>query len=134
MKITEARSKGLFSTKIDLTPVFEDEEQNTLEGEYVVFRELTADEQTSLEKVDPSEYATAFKKSLPDLIVGSSFTDDEGQEAKPKDVADLILSSTSVFSYVIEKWGESLPFVKRSKKKSETLQGPSSTGATSQGS
>ena len=119
MKLSSLKAKGLFTCRIDLGGAFEGEAENPLAGQYVMMRELTTDEQIKIQNITQEEYSKAFEDLLPALIVESSFEDDTGEAAKPKDVADMIIGSSTTFQHVLTEWSQSLPFVKRMQKKSE---------------
>jgi hypothetical protein len=109
MKLSEAKNKYVFSTKIDLG-----------DGDFVKLRELTVGEMEKLKKVNEEDWITELSKLFPSCIVDHSFSKDsdggEGQKASGDEVYNELKNSGTLFLEIIAAWMESLPLSNRLKK------------------
>ncbi|MCF7949742.1 MAG: hypothetical protein K9L57_10280 [Spirochaetaceae bacterium] len=102
MKLSEAIEKGIFRTKIYLGEFFREDKQK----EWVQLREPTATE------AHEAYYASgemSIDEVMKKCIIGSSFTDDDGEEASSDDVFKLIAASASMYTKVLTGWQQSIP-------------------------
>ena len=107
MKLSEARSVGLFKVKVDLSEFFGGEAQ------YVTLREPTMDELQTYLGASEEERINALKALLPSCVVESSFEDEKGKPASPGDVAVFLAESAVMYTEVIRTWQEALPLERR---------------------
>jgi hypothetical protein len=118
MEIKEARMTGLFSCRIEFGEFFGAAKSDL----WVVMREATAQELASFASTfsnkDSLKASEEFTSLLPKLIIDSAFTDN-GEKASMQEVAALIQSKGTLFSYVLKEWQESLPLAKGKSTKSE---------------
>jgi hypothetical protein len=108
MKISEARNKYLFTTKIELP--HEEEE-----FDYVVLREPTLEEM-QLFSDDGKKNMDTLKGLFPKCLVEHSFVNDDSTPAKNQEVYNVLKESSSLYSEIINAWFESIPFQSRLKK------------------
>jgi hypothetical protein len=111
MKITEARKKYLFTTKIELP-----KEDNEDEVDFIVLREPTIEEM-QLFSNDEKKNVETLKQIFPKCLVDHSFIDNDGTKTVNKEVYELIKDSSSLYSEIIDMWFKSIPFQSRLKKK-----------------
>ena len=83
----------------------------------VTMREATAQELATIANSDPKKAGEEFLALLPKLIIDSGFTED-GNAASVQEVAALIASKGTLFSYVLQEWQGSLPLAKGKSTKS----------------
>lgn len=91
----------LWTTRIDL------DEENFIE-----LREPNQAEIVNLSD-DGTKNLQMLGQILPDCIVKSSFTNEDGTPAKGKDIADALKQSGSLFTEILTTWLESIPFQHR---------------------
>lgn len=96
MDINEAKTKYIFTTKIELE-----------DGDYIVLREPTSFELRDFNE-DGKENIVILQKLFPKCLVEHSFTD-AGQSAKNEKVSALLLDSGTTFTKIINIWMNSLP-------------------------
>jgi hypothetical protein len=107
MKISEAKKKYLFTTKIEL----DDED-------YVVLREPTIQEMQmfSGDDKDKKNYE-AVEKLFPVCLIDHSFYEDDGvTKAKNTAVYEILKDSSSLYTEIVDTWFKSIPFQSRLKK------------------
>ncbi len=106
MELTDFNKSYVFTIKIEL------EDDN-----YLILREPTILEMKDFGN-DEKKNMETLVKLLPTAIVEHSFTSN-GTPAKNKDVADMLIKSTSKFLPIISTWMDSLPITEKKSKKSE---------------
>ena len=57
-----------------------------------------------------------MEKILPNCIVETSITKDDGSFATGKEICDVLKASGSMFTEVLSKWIQSIPFQSRTPK------------------
>jgi hypothetical protein len=112
VRISEARSVGLFRVRVNIGRSFGVED----EAEYIVLREPTNDERQQYLVGEQKDVENRAKGLLPKCIVESSFVDDDGKPASADDVAAFICDagqSATRYAHVIKTWLEALPLESR---------------------
>lgn len=113
MEIKEARVTGLFSYRVEIGEFFGADKAAL----WVTMREASAQELAAIAISDPKKAGEEFLFLLPKLIIESGFTED-GVPASAQEVAALIASKGTLFSYVLQEWQGSLPLPKGKSPKS----------------
>lgn len=101
MKLSELQNKFIFKTRIDL------DDEN-----YIVLREPNTAEIAEMSE-DEKKNMKVMEKILPNCIVETSITKDDGSFATGKEICDILKASGSVFTEVLSKWIQSIPFNNR---------------------
>jgi hypothetical protein len=113
MKITEARRRYLFTTKIEL-PKDNPDDINE-ESDFIELREPTLEEIQGFGDDDKKNTET-LKKLFPVCLVNHSFINDDGTKTTTIDVYNFLKDSSSLYSEIVEAWFKSIPFSQRLKK------------------
>ena len=101
MKLSELQNKFIFKTRIDLG-----------DGDYIVLREPNTAEIAEMSE-DEKKNMKVMEKILPNCIVETSITKDDGSFATGKEICDVLKESGSVFTEVLGIWIQSIPFNSR---------------------
>ena len=101
MKLSELQNKFIFKTRIDLG-----------DGDYIVLREPNTAEIAEMSE-DEKKNMKVMEKILPNCIVETSITKDDGSFATGKEICDVLKASGSVFTEVLGIWIQSIPFNSR---------------------
>ena len=101
MKLSELQNKFIFKTRIDL----DDED-------YIVLREPNTAEISEMSE-DEKKNMKVMEKILPNCIVETSITKDDGSFATGKEICDILKESGSIFTEVLGIWIQSIPFNSR---------------------
>ena len=101
MKLSELQNKFIFKTRIDL----DDED-------YIVLREPNTAEIAEMSE-DEKKNMKVMEKILPNCIVETSITKDDGSFATGKEICDILKASGSIFTEVLGAWIQSIPFNSR---------------------
>ena len=101
MKLSELQNKFIFKTRIDL----DDED-------YIVLREPNTAEIAEMSE-DEKKNMKVMEKILPNCIIETSITKDDGLFATGKEICDVLKASGSVFTEVLSTWIQSIPFNSR---------------------
>jgi hypothetical protein len=102
MKISEAKTKYIFKTKIKIGGDGKD---------YVTLREPTVEEMTEFSAVDDNgQRMEALRKLFPACIVDHTFTGEDGNKASSEEVHGFLKESSSLYTNIIDEWFNSLPF------------------------
>ena len=101
MKLSELQNKFIFKTRIDLG-----------DGEYIVLREPNTAEIAEMSE-DEKKNMKVMEKILPNCIIETSITKDDGSFATGKEICDVLKASGSVFTEVLCTWIQSVPFNNR---------------------
>lgn len=109
MELSQIKEKYVFTTRIDLDDKGED---------FIELREPTMMELKDFGEDEKKNFET-LKKIFPTCMIDHSFTMN-GEPAKNQDVANELIKSGSKYTEIIEIWMDSIPFKKKSVKKSET--------------
>jgi len=121
MLLSEAKSNGLFTIRIEFAAAYEEAEQPEIaerwKDAYIVLRELSGEESANLDQNE--NYLKQMISYLPGCIVDHNFEISEGKKASSADVAKQVLASSTLTAYTIREWAESLPFGKLKGGKSE---------------
>jgi hypothetical protein len=124
MKLSEAKDKYLFTTKIYLDQIENkkrDDEGNLVvtilpdeAGNYIVLREPTVQEIGVFSDDSKTNFAQ-LEKLFPKCLVDHSFytDEDETQKAENGDVYAMLKESGSLFSELVGIWFKSIPFNSR---------------------
>lgn len=101
MKLSQAKEKYIFTTKIDLG-----------DDEFVTMREPTIDEYQKISAggEDEDKMMNQLKLIFPKCVVDSSFEDDNGNKATGQQLYDLFSKSSTNFTAIIQDWISSCPF------------------------
>ena len=110
MKISEARKKYLFITRIELP-----RENEGDDIDYVVLREPTLEEM-QLFSEDSKKNIDSLKGLFPKCLVEHSFVDDDSSPTKNQEVYNMLKESSSLYTEIIDAWFKSIPFQSRLKK------------------
>jgi hypothetical protein len=110
MKITEARKRYLFTTKIEL-PANNEEEA----ADFIELREPTLEEIQAFGDNDKAN-TEALMKLFPTCLIGHSFVNEDGTKTTAVDVYNFLKDSSSLFTEIIDTWFKSIPFQSRLKK------------------
>jgi hypothetical protein len=110
MKITEARKRYLFTTRIELPKDNEEEE-----ADFIELREPTLEEIQAFGD-DDKKNTEALKKLFPTCLVGHSFINEDGTKTANIDVYNFLKDSSSLYTEIIDTWFKSIPFQSRLKK------------------
>jgi hypothetical protein len=107
MKISEAKTKYIFTTKIELE-----------EGDYIVLREPSIQEMQMFSGDDKDKKNTeAVEKLFPICLVEHSFYEDDSKTKAGNDsVYEMLKDSASLFTEIVDIWFKSIPFQSRLKK------------------
>jgi hypothetical protein len=107
MKISEAKNKYLFTTRIEL-----------YDNDYVVLREPSIREMQTFSGDDKDKKNTeAVEKLFPVCLVDHSFYEDDGVTKAGNDaVYGILKDSASLFTEIVDIWFKSIPFQSRLKK------------------
>lgn len=103
MKISEAKEKFVFTTRIDL---------NDDGSEYIVLKEPNSKVVTEIGE-DGVKNFEIMTKAFPDCVVESSITNDDGTPADAKAIVNVLKESGTLFTFVIGAWIQSIPFQSR---------------------
>ena len=104
MKLSELQNKFIFKTRIYLY------------GEdYIILREPNTAEIAEMSE-DEKKNMKVMEKILPNCIVETSITKDDGSFATGKEICDVLKASGSLFTEVLSKWIQSIPFQQRTPK------------------
>ena len=101
MKLSELQNKFIFKTRIDL----DDED-------YIVLREPNTAEIAEMSE-DEKKNMKVMEKILPNCIIETSITKDDGSFATGKEICDILQASGSIFTEVLGAWIQSIPFNSR---------------------
>ena len=101
MKLSELQNKFIFKTRIDLG-----------DGDYIVLREPNTAEIAEMSE-DEKKNMKVMEKILPNCIVETSITKDDGSFATGKEICDVLKASGSMFTEVLGTWIQSIPFNSR---------------------
>ena len=101
MKLSELQNKFIFKTRIDL----DDED-------YIVLRDPNTAEIAEMSE-DEKKNMKVMEKILPNCIIETSITKDDGSFATGKEICDVLKASGSVFTEVLSTWIQSIPFNSR---------------------
>ena len=101
MKLSELQNKFIFKTRIDL----DDED-------YIVLREPNTAEIAEMSE-DEKKNMKVMEKILPNCIIETSITKDDGSFATGKEICEILKASGSMFSEVLGAWIQSIPFNSR---------------------
>lgn len=121
MKLSEAKEKGFFRTRINIGTYFECNEKDV----YVILREPTYAE-SQLIGDDDKMANEKFLELLPSLLIDHNFEKDAGGAATAKEVVDVLKASVSALVYVVKTWKEALPLTKMTAGNSDKSQDSSS--------
>jgi hypothetical protein len=110
MKISEARHRYLFTTRIELP-----REEGEDDTDYVVLREPTLEE-TQLFSEDGKKNIDTLKSLFPKCLVEHSFVNDDLTPTKNEEVYNMLRESSSLYIEIINAWFKSIPFQSRLKK------------------
>ena len=119
--INNLKAKGYFKVRINLADAFDAEDETQAEyaaewdGAYIDLRELNAGESAQLQEHSD---INALSGVLRAAIVGHNIYREENKLASSDEVAEIIQSSGTIYSHVIQQWTASLPLAKRSAKSS----------------
>lgn len=91
MELNEAKDKFILKTTIKCG-----------DNDYITLREPTSREVIGFGE-DSQKNIEIIQTILPACIIEHTFTNN-GEPAKNKEVAEFILSSTSLFSHVVQEW------------------------------
>jgi hypothetical protein len=112
MKLSAAKEKYLFTTKIELD-----------DGDYLVLREPTVEETQLFSASGGDEKGgggkdniKALEKLFPKCLIDHTFTDDDGEKASGEEVYSLLRGSASLFADITDAWIKSIPFQSRVRK------------------
>jgi hypothetical protein len=132
MKISEAKNRFLFKTRIPLYEEYEDYEKLLRDikdnpemkidigDDWVDIREPNIKELQEIQKTDEGELFNTMYKLIEQFIIASSIENDDGTPAKIKDVANIIRESSSMFSGILNIWTQTLPFNSRQEKQQKS--------------
>jgi hypothetical protein len=127
MYLKEIQAKGIFKKRIELAKAFEQrlekdekpdpvmaELEQLYAGEWILMREPRGEEVIGFEaggkpKTDPN-FVTLF----PDCLLDWSAKRDEKEKASREEVMAMLKESSSLWAYVLNEWGTSLPLARRS--------------------
>ncbi len=118
--ILKDRNAGIFTVKLNVGEYFGTQSKDY----YIVLREPTMDEVLKIQsnKEEADRIAATFNK-IADMIIEHNFEieDSNGQAVKMsnKEVWAEMMKRSDAASTISEKWTDSCPLFKRSKKKSE---------------
>ena len=101
MKLSELQNKFIFKTRIDL----DDED-------YIILREPNTAEIAEMSE-DEKKNMKVMERILPNCIIETSITKDDGSFATGKEICDVLKASGSMFTEVLSKWIQSIPFNSR---------------------
>lgn len=104
IKLSEVGKNFLWTTRIDL------DAEN-----YIELREPNQKEIVNLSD-DGTKNLEMLEKILPDCVVDSTITKDDGTKASGKEIAEALKQSGSLFTEILTTWLESIPFQHRLKK------------------
>lgn len=111
MKLDDAKNRFVFNTKIFLKDI----ESDTLTEEYLIMREPNMTEVARLGD-DEEENKKTILSIMPDCIIGSSFEKNDGTFAKGKEAFNVINSSATTTTDVLNQWLAACPFTSRKQK------------------
>ena len=101
MILSELQNKFIYKTRIDLG-----------DGEFITLREPNTAEISEMSE-DEKKNMKIMERILPNCIVESSITKDNGEPASGKEICDVLKASGSMFSEVLSTWIQSVPFQSR---------------------
>ena len=107
MKLSDFEKNYVFTTKIDL---------NDDGTEFVELREPNQQEFSGFSE-DGKKNLEVMEKIFPSCVIGSSFTDDEGNSVDGKTVYNTLKKSGSLLTEILSIWIQSIPFQSRLLKK-----------------
>ena len=107
MKLSEARSVGIFRVTVDLSEFFDGKAQ------HIKLREPTLDELQTFNQAEEGKRMDALRALFPVCFVESSFQDETGKPASAEDVEAFLLESAVMYTHVMKTWQEALPLEKR---------------------
>ncbi|MFO8141621.1 MAG: hypothetical protein R6T87_06990 [Marinobacter sp.] len=125
VKFSELKGKGLFKVRIYLSEAFPEamkEYRKMYEDAYIEMREPTAAEATLLQEGGAEGAAAAVLNKLSDCLLSHNFIEDDGRPAKKDQVVELIVESSTIATYVMQTWVNSLPLAQRKSGNSEKPQ------------
>ena len=104
MKLSEAKGKFIFTTRIEL--------ESLGDGEFIELREPNQKEIVNLSD-DATKNLEMMGKIFPACVVASSFVDDEGKASTGEAIYTELQKSASLCTEVLSTWLNSIPFQHR---------------------
>lgn len=101
MILSELQNKFVFKTTIDLG-----------DGDFITLREPNTSEIAEMSE-DEKKNMKIMERILPNCIIDSSITKEDGTPATGKEICDVLKASGSLFSEVLGTWIQSVPFQSR---------------------
>jgi outer membrane protein assembly factor BamA len=111
MKISQARKRYLFTTKIELP-----KEADETIADYVVLRELTVQEMQQFSQEKEKENIKLLEKLFSDCMVEHSFVEDDETPTPNQEVYNFLKESGTLFTEMLDIWFNSIPFKSRIRK------------------
>ena len=108
MTIEEMKNRFCYKIKVYLR----DPETGEPTEEYIILREPNS---TELAKLTDNEQENnkIIMAIMPNCIVDSSITDETGNKVKNKQISDIIMSTTTLATDVMNDWLKACPFSSR---------------------
>lgn len=108
MKLSEAKSKGIFRKTIYIGEFFDGVKDKDV---WIKLREPTTQEANQLKE---NASLDEIGKVVQSCIEDHNFEGEEGGKATSQEVYEFIASSSSIFTKVLQDWQDSLPLLKQS--------------------
>jgi hypothetical protein len=105
MRLQDAKSKYVLSTKIDLN-----------DGDFVELREPTLKEVNEINRAPEDGKMEVISGLFTACLINHTFEDDDGNKAANKDVCNTLKESGSLYLSILSEWVESAPFQQRLRK------------------
>jgi len=115
IKINDLKEAGIFKLVIRLADAFdpevpeEKENHDALEGAEITIRELSAKESAAL-----AEDNNLFMEDLKSFIVAHNIEKEDGTPADAQAVAQLVLSSQTIYAHVNQEMMAHFPLLRKS--------------------
>jgi hypothetical protein len=119
--LNEIKAKGIFKIRITLAKAFvakddyegDPELQAAYDGLVITLREPRGEEVLSIDAGTGTNDAT-WLKLFPECLIDWNVLRAENEKASKEEVLDLLRTSSTLYTYVLNEWGASLPLARKS--------------------
>jgi hypothetical protein len=126
--IGEKKSKGIFKVRIELAKAFapvldvdgstadpgEPELEKVFHEDWIIMREPRSEEVFKAQTGDATKVGASYMELFPSCLLDWSFMRAENEKASREEVLEIIGQSSTLYTYVLERWGVALPLARKS--------------------
>jgi hypothetical protein len=137
VRINDLKEKGVFKTVIEPKYAYEEgsEPFQAWDGAEVTLREVNSQEALVLYGAGTEGNTNSHKelaKLLPKVIVDHNFVKESGEPASAEQVAELLMESSSVYTYLLQEWQNAVPLARMNNGSSDKSDASGSQGDAAQ--